>query len=251
MRWSRRTSPCSRPGLTATSRANSAPRKRSGCSAGGGKGSRPGGCARRGDERRSPPWIASCGTSATRRPRAPPPISRAPRSASSYSRAVGGDAMAADKQFRVAVTKDNHVFASAHFITFPGHRCETLHGHNYRTQVVVEGGLNPEAHYVVDFSELKQLMKRLTDEIDHKVLLPLQNPKIQVREDGDSVAVAVNGRPPYVFPKSDCALLPIPNTTVEMLAPYLAGRGSPGLTLSPGGKLLAIEVEVEGNLDRK
>ena len=103
--------------------------------------------------------------------------------------------MADGKQFRVAVTKDNHVFASAHFITFPGHRCETLHGHNYRTQVAVEGGLDPEAHYVVDFSELKQLMKRLTDEIDHKVLLPLQNPKIQIREDGDSVAVAVNGRP--------------------------------------------------------
>ena len=155
--------------------------------------------------------------------------------------------MAADKQFRVAVTKDNHVFASAHFITFPGHRCETLHGHNYRTQVAVEGGLDPEAHYVVDFSELKQLMKRLTDEIDHKVLLPLQNPKIQIREDGDSVAVAVNGRPRYVFPKADCALLPIPNTTVEMLAQYLAGRVSRELTPSPGVKLQAIEVEVEEN----
>jgi 6-pyruvoyltetrahydropterin/6-carboxytetrahydropterin synthase len=155
--------------------------------------------------------------------------------------------MAARKLFRVAVTKDNHVFASAHFITFPGHRCETLHGHNYRTHVVVEGGLDPEAHYVVDFSELKQLMKRLTDEIDHKVLLPLQNPKIQVREDGDSVAVAVNGRPRYVFPKGDCVLLPIPNTTVEMLAQYLAERVSRELTPSAGVELRAIEVEVEEN----
>jgi len=155
--------------------------------------------------------------------------------------------MAGRKQFKVAVSKDNHVFASAHFITFPGHRCETLHGHNYRTQVVVEGGLDPEAHYVVDFSELKQLMKRLTDELDHKVLLPMQNPKLQVGEEGETVTVAVNGKPRYVFPKIDCALLPIPNTTVEMLAQYLAGRVCRELTTAPGLDLMAIEVEVEEN----
>src|SRR2546430_4528992 len=132
--------------------------------------------------------------------------------------------MAADKQFRVAVTKDNHVFASAHFITFPGHRCETLHGHNYRTQVVVEGGLDPEAHYVVDFSELKQLMKRLTDEIDHKVLLPLQNPKLQIREDGDSVAAARHGHAPLPFPHSPSPPPPHPHTAREKFAPQL-GRG--------------------------
>src|SRR5947207_7309130 len=153
--------------------------------------------------------------------------------------------MPAHKNFKVAVTKDNLVFASAHFITFPGHRCERLHGHNYRTRVVVEGGLNREAHYVVDFAELKHLMKRLTDEVDHKVLLPLQNPKIEIREEGDTVTVAVGGKPRYVFPKGDCALLPIPNTTVEMLAEYLAGRVARALASSEGVDLRAIEVEVE------
>ncbi|HYT05317.1 MAG TPA: 6-carboxytetrahydropterin synthase [Gemmatimonadales bacterium] len=155
--------------------------------------------------------------------------------------------MGARKEFKVAVTKDNLVFASAHFITFPGHRCETLHGHNYRTRVVVEGGLDPEGHYVFDFSELKQLMKRLTDEIDHKVLLPLQNPKIEVREQGESVSVAVGGKPRYVFPRLDCALLPIPNTTVEMLAQYLAERVCKELASAGAVELRAIEVEVEEN----
>jgi len=158
--------------------------------------------------------------------------------------------VAARKQFKVAVTKDSLVFASAHFITFPGHRCETLHGHNSRTRLVVEGGLDPEAYYVLDFSELKQLMKRLTDEIDHKVLLPLQNPKLQIREEGDTVTVAVGGKPRYVFPKADCALLPIPNTTVEMLAEYLAGRVSRALAPPEPLELQAIEVEVEENCDQ-
>jgi 6-pyruvoyltetrahydropterin/6-carboxytetrahydropterin synthase len=153
----------------------------------------------------------------------------------------------AHREFKVAVTKDNLVFASAHFIMFPGHRCETLHGHNYRTRVVVEGGLDPDAHYVFDFAVLKQLMKRLTDEIDHKVLLPLQNPKIQVREDGDAVSVAVLGKPRYVFPRVDCAFLPLPNTTVEMLAQYLAGRLRQELASADVVALTAIEVEVEEN----
>lgn len=156
--------------------------------------------------------------------------------------------MAADHRFKVAVTKDYLVFAAAHFITFPGHRCETLHGHNYRTRVVVEGGLDPEAHYVLDFSALKQLVKRVTDEIDHKVLLPLENPKIQIREEGDSVSVAVQSKPRYVFPRIDCALLPVPNTTVEMLAQYLAGRVSQELSRSGATRLQAIEVEVEENV---
>lgn len=149
--------------------------------------------------------------------------------------------------FRVSVTKDNLVFASAHFITFPGHRCEALHGHNYRTRVAVEGELNPEAHYIFDFGELKQLMKQLTDEIDHKVLLPLNNPKLRIAHEGDGITVAYEGQPRYRFPKGDCALLPIPNTTVEMLAQYLSGRLRTALEHRAGQavQLAAIEVEVE------
>jgi 6-pyruvoyltetrahydropterin/6-carboxytetrahydropterin synthase len=159
--------------------------------------------------------------------------------------------VAARNEFKVSVTKDNIVFASAHFITFPGHRCETLHGHNYRTRISVEGGLDPETAYVIDFAELKQVMKRLVDEIDHRVLLPLQNAKLQVKEEGDSVTVAYEGAPRYVFPKRDCALLPIPNTTVEMLAQYLAGRARLELESAGGGshavELKTIEIEVEEN----
>ena len=153
--------------------------------------------------------------------------------------------MTGRSEFRVAVTKDNLVFASAHFITFPGHRCETLHGHNYRPRVVIEGSLDPEAHYVFDFVELKRLMKRLTDEIDHRVLLPLENPKLQISEQDDAVTVGYEGRPRYRFPKVDCALLPIPNTTVEMLAQYLAGRVRQEIAASGAVRLRAIEVEIE------
>lgn len=152
--------------------------------------------------------------------------------------------------FKVTVTKEDLVFASAHFITFAGHRCETLHGHNYRAGAVVEGGLEPDSWFVLDFAALKRVMKRLTDELDHRVLLPRDNPKLTITSDNDAVHVAFDGRPRYVFPTRDCVILPIPNTTVEMLAQYLAGRVRTELAAVHGAgavNLTAIEIEVEEN----
>ena len=155
--------------------------------------------------------------------------------------------MGTNGAFRIEVTKDYLVFASAHFITFEGHQCETLHGHNYRVGVVLEGGLDRETWYVIDFSVVKRIMKRLCDEIDHKVLLPLENPKIQVVDDGEQVNVAYEGKPRYVFPTGDCALLPIPNTTVEMLAVLLTNRLRTEIDKAGAAGLTAIEMEIEEN----
>ena len=149
--------------------------------------------------------------------------------------------------FRVSVTKDYLVFASAHFITFAGHRCEGLHGHNYRASVTIAGQLNDEAWFVFDFVELKRIMRKLCDEIDHLVLLPLKSDRIGVVEDGDTVSVSVDGKPRYVFPRRDCALLPIPNTTVEMLAQMLTDRLRAELEAAGARGITAIEMEVEEN----
>ena len=150
-------------------------------------------------------------------------------------------------EFSVSVTKDYLVFASAHFITFAGHRCEGLHGHNYRVRVTIDGALDDESWFVFDFVILKKIMRGLCDEIDHKVLLPLENPKIQIVEEGDSVNVAYEGKPRYVFPRKDCSLLPVPNTTVEMLAELLVTRLRAKLEKMGARGLTAIEMEVEEN----
>jgi 6-pyruvoyltetrahydropterin/6-carboxytetrahydropterin synthase len=150
-------------------------------------------------------------------------------------------------RFRVQVSKDYLVFASAHFITFRGHQCETLHGHNYRVGVAVEGSVDAEAFFVLDFSILKQLTRRFVDEIDHKVLLPTQNPKLSYHEDGDRLRVDYFGRPTYVFPTRDCALLPIQNSTAEMLAQYLGSQVRDELGRGGYTHLTLLELEVEEN----
>ena len=150
-------------------------------------------------------------------------------------------------EFRVSVTKDHLVFSSAHFITFAGHRCEGLHGHNYRARVTIEGALNQESWFVFDFVELKRIMKKLCDEIDHLVLLPTRSERIQVAESGETVSVSVDGKPRYLFPRKDCALLPVPNTTVEMLAEMLTDRLRTELATAGAQGMTAIEMEVEEN----
>jgi 6-pyruvoyltetrahydropterin/6-carboxytetrahydropterin synthase len=149
--------------------------------------------------------------------------------------------------FRVSVSKDDLVFSSAHFITFAGHRCEGLHGHNYRVRVTIDGELNAEDGLVFDFIELKRIMRQLCQEIDHLVLLPLQSSRIAVREEDGAVHVSVDGAPRYTFPRGDCALLPIANTTVEMLAQLLTSRLETALASIGAANVTAIEMEVEEN----
>ena len=151
------------------------------------------------------------------------------------------------ESYKVTVTKDYIVFASAHFITFAGHRCEGLHGHNYRATVTVEGGLDPNAWFVFDFVVLKKIMKQLCDEIDHVVLLPVESERVQVHVEDETVHVSVDGKPRYVFPRKDCALLPIPNTTVEMLAKLLTERLKVEIDRTGARDVTAIEMEVEEN----
>ena len=111
----------------------------------------------------------------------------------------------------------------------------------------VEGTVDSECLFVLDFSVLKQIIRRLVDTIDHKVLLPTLNPKLAYREEGDSLAVDYFGQPTYVFPKRDCALIPIPNSTAEMLAQYLGVLVQQELAAGGYDHLTLLELEVEEN----
>lgn len=144
--------------------------------------------------------------------------------------------------FKVSVDKDYLVFAAGHFITYDG-VCETLHGHNYRARVEIEGELD-ENQLVVDFGVVKTIMRRLVDELDHKMLLPLENPRIVLHEQDDEVHVSY-GKRRYVFPSHDVVLLPVANTTAELLARHLAQRLKDELGVTESTNLSSLVVEVE------
>ena len=146
-------------------------------------------------------------------------------------------------RYKVRVTKDTLVFSSGHFITYDGDHCERIHGHNYRVAVEVEDDLD-ENHYVFDFLALRDLTRALADELDHRMLLPTRSPLILLEDEGPNWRARYRERW-WSFPKEECVLLPVPNTTSELVADYIAGRlrgdiAARGLTVP---RVIRVEVE--------
>ena len=147
------------------------------------------------------------------------------------------------ERYKVHVSKDYLVFCSGHFISFEGSKCERLHGHNYRAAVEVEGPLD-ENFYVFDFIALKNATKKIVDELDHYMLLPTKNKLILVEEQQKRVRVTYKDQE-WIFPRGDCVLLPIENTTAEMLARYIAHRLLADIRDQYGYVPEVLRVEVE------
>ena len=143
------------------------------------------------------------------------------------------------ESFHVRIAKAEHVFSAAHFITFDG-GCERLHGHNYQVAAEVDGPLDAN-HLVVDFLLVRAKLREVTGELDHYVMLPTKHPQIRVEDDGREVTATFADRR-WVFPSGDCRLLPVANTTAELLAAYVGERlfkllGDPAEKLGAGGAL--------------
>lgn len=64
-----------------------------------------------------------------------------------------------------------------------GHKCKNLHGHTYHLTVYIEGDLDPKLCWVMDFSDLKAVLKPILDQLDHNYLNDikgLENPTSEV-----------------------------------------------------------------------
>jgi len=148
--------------------------------------------------------------------------------------------------YRVELTKDYLVFSAGHFITYNGGECERLHGHNYRVRAEVEGPLD-ENHYVIDFIALRDNLKTIVDELDHHMLLPTEHPAIRVTADEREVEVTFEDRR-WLFPQCDCILLPVANTTTELLAQYIGRRLLDSLRPAITDNIERIRIDVDENL---
>jgi 6-pyruvoyltetrahydropterin/6-carboxytetrahydropterin synthase len=149
--------------------------------------------------------------------------------------------------YSVRLDKEHHIFSAAHFITYSGDICERLHGHNYRVAVEVEGPLD-ENQYVIDFLALRDELKLITDELDHHVLLPTGHPLIRVTAGDKEIETVftLDGRR-WIFPRGDCVLLPVVNTTAELLARYIGERLQVAIQRRTGLRPSRLEVAVDEN----
>jgi 6-pyruvoyl tetrahydropterin synthase/QueD family protein len=143
---------------------------------------------------------------------------------------------------KVRVEGGNLKFSSAHFITFGG-KCERLHGHNYGVLVEIEGTLNDDK-LVFDFTIIKQLTREICRQLNHRFLLPLHNPHLELIVSPDSWEIRFKEKR-YIFPRSDVVELPIDNSTAERLAEYICGELRRALASYNISNLHTIMVGVE------
>jgi len=65
-------------------------------------------------------------------------------------------------------------FAAGHALRNYHGKCENVHGHNYRIEVKVQGEQLDSIGLLVDFVELKRVMKGVIDYLDHRFINDLE-----------------------------------------------------------------------------
>ena len=148
-------------------------------------------------------------------------------------------------RFSVSVSKDYLTFCAAHFLTIPNHKCESLHGHNYVVTVVVEGPVDRATGFVVDFAVVKKVLRPVIDRIDHKVLVPGANAAVVIQVDGDATVIEYRGGRRFQFPTAHVGVVPVSDTTAELLAEYLARAVRDGLAAEGVAGVESVLVDVE------
>jgi len=142
--------------------------------------------------------------------------------------------------FEVSVSKETFKFNAAHFVAYPGFR-ERLHGHNYQVSLRLLGSRTIcNDGYVLDFGEMKKVVKGVCRDLNEFFLCPMLSDVLTITitggdDNGDdnsggvpnhqkTVKLVCEDGATFLFPCTDCALLPIVHATTEELAIYLWGK---------------------------
>ena len=98
---------------------------------------------------------------------------------------------------------------------------EPLHGHNYRVMVK---GETPELRedMVFDFLDIKPIVREVCDSLDHRLLIPRDCSRLRIDTAEKNTVITTPDESIFSVPSSDVLLLPIANTSAELLATYLA-----------------------------
>ncbi len=78
-------------------------------------------------------------------------------------------------------------FAAGHYLRNYKGKCENPHGHNYKVRVTLEGQNLDKAGLLVDFKDLKDVMKHVIDRLDHQMINDLE-PFTRVNPSAENIA---------------------------------------------------------------
>jgi 6-pyruvoyltetrahydropterin/6-carboxytetrahydropterin synthase len=146
--------------------------------------------------------------------------------------------------FSIRVYKQYFNFASSHFMLFKDGTREPLHGHNYRVQIK-GNALDLDDDMVFDFLDIKPIVREVCDSLDHKLIIPANNPHLHIEEREKNYILSTRDESFFSIPQTDVLILPIENTSAERLAAYLAYQIRDKVLEKFKFEFKSLEVEVE------
>ena len=149
-----------------------------------------------------------------------------------------------EKDFSIRVYKQYFNFSSSHFLLFEDGTREPLHGHNYRVNVKGNAPIQ-SSDMVFDFLDIKPIVREVCDSLDHRLLLPGENPNLKIKEDLGQLVIETPDKSTFSFPKQDVIILPIPNTSAERLAIYISYEIRRRIKKKFSFSFPLLEIEVE------
>lgn len=75
--------------------------------------------------------------------------------------------MEGSRMYEVTVERS---FAAGHYLRNYKGKCENPHGHNYKVRVTLQGAELDKAGLLLDFKDLKDVMKDVIERLDHQML---------------------------------------------------------------------------------
>lgn len=144
-------------------------------------------------------------------------------------------------RYRIVLAKEDFKFSSAHFTLFADGRAELLHGHNYRVSVELAGSELDGEGLLLDIESFKRELRRLCSRLDSRALIPGESRRLRWSRDGNAIDVRCGERT-YRLPAEDTVLLPLANTSIELLARMLWTDLAPHLA---GSRVESMGVSVE------
>ena len=136
--------------------------------------------------------------------------------------------------------KSNIRFSSAHII--PEYKkCGRLHGHTYAVHVKVTGKPDKKG-IIMDFSLLKDTIKQVINELDHRILIPEKSIAVKIEKEHNRVRITTAEKI-YIFPLNDCVFLHIDSTSAENLAGYIIKKFENKISLQKNIESIEIGVD--------
>ena len=124
------------------------------------------------------------------------------------------------ESWSIELEKEYFKFSAAHVLIFPDGSAERLHGHNYRVFIEIDATLS-EHGLVIDFKEIKPVVRELLDSLDERFLIPGEHPVLTHSDRGDGVVEIRYGDRYYAAPLEDVLVMPMNNTSSENLATWI------------------------------